>query len=145
MFRIEDDVTMTVQDAPVLETNDDYEAEDDFQAEAKPKRKNGARSWWRSIIGAIWQSPEERAKDQRARLHELNAAVDENPGSPTNYVLRGELFMEMEQYHLAAEDFDTAWELAAEQVETADWGLVAQGMMDRAQQGWDAAQRKLGR
>lgn len=90
-------------------------------------------------------SADKQREQHEQRLHELNEAIAESPDSFTNYVLRGELFLQDKQYHLAAEDFDQAWQLAAESVETARWGIVAQVMMDRAYDGWETAQRKLAR
>jgi len=90
-------------------------------------------------------SAEKRRQQREQRLYELNEAIAESPDSYTNYVLRGELFLQDKQYHLAADDFDQAWQLAAEAVDTARWGIVAQAMMDRAQAGWEITQRKLAR
>lgn len=74
-----------------------------------------------------------RRRDQASnRLTDLNLSIEFYPASATNYVLRGELFEAREQFHLAAADYETALQLAAEQVTTDPWGLVAQTVQDRA-------------
>jgi uncharacterized protein HemY len=75
-----------------------------------------------------------RSRHERV-LRSLNRAIAEHPTSPTNYVLRGELALETKDYGQAAADFETALELAAVQVETETWGIVAQMMQDRAYAG----------
>lgn len=75
-------------------------------------------------------------------LRSLNRAIAEHPESPTNYVLRGELALETKAYDLAISDFKKALEIAAIQVETSNWGIVAQVMQDRAHSGLAEAERK---
>ena len=58
-------------------------------------------------------------------------------------MLRGEVYLEMGAFDLAADDFRRALSLAAGQVEQNDWGLIAQVMEDRAQVGLQEAERRL--
>ena len=67
-----------------------------------------------------------------ARLYNLNWAISVFPDAPANYVLRGELLLSIGDSIGAAADFRRALELAVADVETEDWGLVAQALQDRA-------------
>jgi tetratricopeptide (TPR) repeat protein len=67
-----------------------------------------------------------------ARLHQLSWAISVYPDSAANYVLRGELLLERGEAEAAIQDFRRALELATQQVETEDWGVVAQAVQDRA-------------
>ena len=66
------------------------------------------------------------------RWHNLNWAIAAYPDVAANYVLRGELLLKQGDTLGAISDFRRALELAAEQVETEDWGVVAQAVQDRA-------------
>ncbi len=69
------------------------------------------------------------------RLAQLDAAVRRYPDEPGPYVMRGELLLGARLYDLAAADFRQALELASRQIETNRWGIVTQGMRDRAHAG----------
>jgi hypothetical protein len=86
------------------------------------KTKRDARPFWQR-----WR--EDILED---RLDDLNLGIELYPQNPTNYVLRGELFLEQHQEELARSDFETALQLANEQVISDRWGLVAQSVQDRA-------------
>lgn len=79
------------------------------------------------------------------RLRELTHAIAMRPESPSNYVLRGELYLSVGLPDLASSDFEMAHELALSQLENKDWGVVAQGMLDRAQVGMKKAQKLQGK
>ena len=66
------------------------------------------------------------------RIDGLGQAIERSPNVPANYVLRGELYLTLKQYADAEMDFRRALDLAAAQVESQDWGVVAQVMQDRA-------------
>lgn len=87
-------------------------------------------------------SGEQRLSKRDQWMRSLNRAIAENPESPTNYVLRGELALESKAYEQAISDFKKALELASIQIETSDWGIVAQVMQDRAYRGLQEARRK---
>ena len=76
-------------------------------------------------------------------LRELNHAIAAHPEVPTNYVLRGELALETRDHAQAAADFEKALELASVQVQTDNWGIMAQAMQDRAYKGLTEARRRL--
>lgn len=77
------------------------------------------------------------------RLMALNEAIASYPDAAANYVLRGELLLKLGEAALAAADFRYALALTAAQVQTADWGLVAQTLHDRALVGLTRALRRL--
>lgn len=83
------------------------------------------------------------AADVAARLNNLTQAIDDEPESAVNYVLRAELYMQMREYALAQADFQRGYELAQTQFELADWGLLDQAMRDRALLGLEKVQRRL--
>jgi Tfp pilus assembly protein PilF len=93
-----------------------------------------------SLRGRVrrWLFPE---SDRAQRLQALDDAIALYPDTPSNYVVRGELYLEVKQVDLAVLDFRRALDLASRQVETNDWGFIAQVMQDRAQHGLDRAQR----
>ncbi len=70
--------------------------------------------------------------DREARLHDLNWAISAYPHAAVNYVVRGELLLAHDEVDAAVEDFRRALELAAEQVASEEWGVVAQVVQDRA-------------
>lgn len=87
-------------------------------------------NWLRRLFGSS-----DNTETNRRRLRELSLAIEFYPDAPANYVLRGELYVEMGMSELAAADFRQALTLAVEQVETERWGVVAQAMQDRADAG----------
>lgn len=90
----------------------------------------------RSIFGS---------QSRSRRLLDLEWAIEEFPDAPANYVLRGEVYLEANEYALAVMDFEQGLALAAEQFANADWGLVAQVLQDRALNGLEKARRRLAR
>jgi hypothetical protein len=95
------------------------------------------------IIGFFFQTPARRKQEISRRLHELNVSIEFSPNSATNYVLRGELFLERQEYHLAKADFEIALELAESFDAKAGWGLIEQVMRDRALDSLKKTQRQL--
>ena len=95
----------------------------------------GFGEWLR---GLFFGSPDQR-------LDDLTDAIEENPAAPANYVLRGEVLMDIGEYELAAGDFEHALTLAAAQFEEEDWGLLSQTMRDQAAHSLERARRKLAR
>ena len=100
-------------------------------------------SWWQRLIGFFWKSPETRSTEQSRRLHELNVTIELYPDAPTSYMLRGEIFAERREYHLAAADFEKAIELASEQIDLARWGIVEQTLLDRTRHQLQQVRRRL--
>ena len=95
------------------------------------------------IIGFFFQTPAARNREISQRINELNVSIEFAPDSATNYVLRGELFLERKEYHLAQADFQTALNIAEAFDETDGWGLIEQAMQDRAIEGLKKVQRRL--
>jgi hypothetical protein len=100
----------------------------------KPKSRFG---WFRRLL------PGSGSRGLDARLWDLDQTISAYPDSPSNYVVRGELYLEMGEVELAYADFTKAWTLATEQVESADWGIIAQVMQNRAEAGLAEAQRRM--
>jgi tetratricopeptide (TPR) repeat protein len=92
----------------------------------------------RRMIG--WVFPLENAD---TRLTHLSQAITTYPDAPTNYLLRGELYLQHHEYAQAIADFHRAVELASAQMETDRWGLMAQAVQDRALAGLRKAQKKI--
>lgn len=90
---------------------------------------------------SIWRQL--RGKDTEARLAALNHAIAIHPDSPENYVLRGELYLNMHLYELALLDFEFAEQWATNQYAEADWGVLAQALQDRAELGAQRARNRL--
>lgn len=97
--------------------------------------------FWQNLRKLFLPTPRERADHFAQRISRLSAAVELHPDSPTNFVLRGELYLEMGDYALAKDDFERALELAVSQTEIDDWGIVAQAVQDRAHDGLAEALR----
>lgn len=102
----------------------------------KPQSRFG---WLRRLI------PGSSPGNIDARLWDLDQTINAYPDSPSNYVARGELYLDMGEVELAYADFSKAWKLATEQIETADWGIIAQTMQNRAEAGLAEAQRRMAR
>jgi tetratricopeptide (TPR) repeat protein len=96
---------------------------------------------WENVRRAFFPSYSERLEQLNRRITRLTRAIEFSPETPTNYVLRGELYLELGNYEAAALDFRDALELTTTQVEQEDWGVVAQVMQDRAQNGLAEAER----
>lgn len=69
------------------------------------------------------------------RLELLTREIEAHPEAPANYVIRGELLLDAEDYALAAQDFETALNLAQPLAESSNWGYINQALIDRARQG----------
>ena len=102
----------------------------------KPKSKLG---WFRRLF------PGSAPSGLQARLWDLDQTISAYPDSPSNYVVRGEIYLDMGEAELAYADFSIAWKLATEQIESANWGLIAQAMQNRAEAGLAEAQRRMAR
>lgn len=90
---------------------------------------------WQVIRRFFFRTPSERRAEQGQRMRHLTRAIAEQPQAAANYLLRGELHEALQQYALAREDFDQALRQAQAQYTEAAWGLAAQAIQDRAQQG----------
>jgi len=95
--------------------------------------------FWQRVRSVFAASPSDRV----ARLTQLTRAIEDAPEAAVNYVLRGELYMDMREYALAHVDFQRAYEVAEAHFEIADWGFMEQVMRDRALAGLDKARRRL--
>ncbi|MCC6804721.1 MAG: hypothetical protein IT319_17695 [Anaerolineae bacterium] len=86
-----------------------------------------------------------RSFSRMERWHNLNWTIAAYPDVAANYVLRGELLLRQGDTLGAISDFRHALTLAAHQMETDDWGVVAQAVQDRALAGLRDALRRAAR
>lgn len=77
------------------------------------------------------------------RLQNLSWSIEHQPDSATHLVLRGELYLDCEEYALAAQDFEHALSIASAALQTSAWGVLEQALQDRAQTGLEQAQRHV--
>jgi hypothetical protein len=68
------------------------------------------------------------------QLRALNLAIEKDPDAPVNYLLRGEYLLQQGQTRDAQEDFIKVCDLAAQALQTSDWGYILQSYVDRAEQ-----------
>jgi hypothetical protein len=119
--------------------------QDDWRAwlvEPRPPASDEALALAAEIENELFEAPqpETRApsptlRGASRRLAALTDAIAANPDAAANYVMRGELFLEHGERELAYADFVKALTLAAAQLESEEWGLVAQAVQDRAEAG----------
>lgn len=133
---------MSSDGAPVSE--EDYPevpAEAELVAESLQSEVVGqpGDSLWSRIRGVLGWGVDRRQR----RLEDLFAAVAANPDSFTNYVMRGEVYLQIGEYELAASDFEIACKLAANHLAVDNWGVIAQAMQDRALVGLEQARSQL--
>lgn len=121
------------EERPEVENDLDTALEDDELSSTKSK--NDYPSFWDTIRRFFFSTSAEKRDDSRLRLTVLTNAIETYPSSAVNYVLRGELHLELKQMALAQEDFEKAIALAEEQYEQDRWGLGSQAIFDRAQRG----------
>jgi hypothetical protein len=95
--------------------------------------ESGGFSLWRRIRCLFFQTGLERAEERRIRLQALTRSIEIHPDAAINYLLRGELHLELHQWDLAHEDLLNAFELAQMQWSEDRWGIAAQLVMDRAE------------
>ncbi len=105
---------------PLLpETN--LRGDDDY--DELPEYREDTPSPWRRF---------RRLFSRMERWHNLNWMIVTYPEVAANYVLRGELLLRQGDTLGAIADFRRGLDLALEQMEQEDWGMVAQAVQDRA-------------
>jgi tetratricopeptide (TPR) repeat protein len=109
--------------------------------ETEEKVKGEAPSLWQRLRRFFFPSYQERREAERQRLIDLAVAIERYPEAAVNYLLRGELHLELAQYELAKEDFEQALQLAEAQYPQERWGLSAQAISDRARRGLETVLR----
>ena len=77
------------------------------------------------------------------RLDELSRMIRHYPDEAENYVLRGEIHLQLNGVEYAHDDFQKALEILENRVKTDRWGIIAQVMQDRAFVGLTQAQHRL--
>ena len=104
-------------------------------AESEEKVKAVAPTFWQKLRRFFLPSFQERREQERQRLLDLTVAIERYPEAAVNYLLRGEMHLELRQWVLAEEDLSEALRLAENQYEQDRWGLSAQAIADRARRG----------
>lgn len=73
--------------------------------------------------------------NQQLRQQYLDWAIESNPTTAVNYLLRAELWLQQDQVENALNDFEQALVLAQVELEASDWGYAQQALLDRAHHG----------
>ena len=132
-----------VQDTDATLVDDEKDAEIEAQiAQAREQHPESSTSWWGRLRRFFWKSPTEREAENLHRLNELTSNIALYPHALSNYVLRGELYLEQKDYESAIADFERALDLAQDVDDTAGWGIVEQALQDRAEVGLNRAKQK---
>ena len=118
-----------------LEIDDLDEGVEDEADSLPSKPKLEQASIWQRIRRFFFQTVSEKREENRARMYVLTQAIETYPDAAINYLLRGELYLEIREQDLAQEDFEKALELAETQFDNDRWGLGSQAIMDRARRG----------
>ena len=113
--------------------NTDWD-EDEFDDEIET-HSDEIRPIWQKIRRFFFMTSAEKREDNRQRMSELTQSIEAYPDAAANYLLRGELHTDLQQYDLAQEDFEKALALAETQYENDRWGLASQAIQDRARSG----------
>lgn len=111
------------------------------EADPTESNFNPDDSFWGRVRRWLLPSTVERAAIYQQRLVELDYAIERHPEAPSNYVVRGEHHLAAHFYDQAVSDFQQALELASQQLEVENWGLITQTMRDRALNGLERALR----
>ncbi len=96
---------------------------------------------WEHLRRWLLPNEAERTGDYLRRLALLDETITRYPQSPSGYVLRGELHLNAGLIDQALRDFRQGLVLAENQLHTEQWGVIAQVMRDRAQEGLNQALR----
>lgn len=96
-------------------------------ADEPEKRKQHPATFWDRLRQMLFGGA-----NRAERLQQLSDAIADVPDAAVNYLLRGELYVEMNKTTLAIADFEQAAALAQEEYETERWGIAAQAIQDRA-------------
>jgi len=130
---------MSSDSTPVSEENEYSEIPANGEAAVETPEAEPAVSFWEWLRSRLGWGVDRRQE----RLEDLFRAIAANPDSPTIYMLRGELYLQLREYELAVTDFEIAQKLASEHLAVDNWGLIAQVIQDRAQVGLIQAKRRL--
>lgn len=143
--------TPTPQQAPVYpETPDVVEREsvleneggtvaytpDDDDAASEPDTATPA-----DALTADMPAAEALISPDAARVESLTRYIERYPNTPTNYILRGEVYLTLRQAASAAADFRRALDLAEAHSADLSWGYANAAFIDRAAQGLRRAQQ----
>lgn len=97
-----------------------------------PKAKG---THWSRLRRFFFPTRLEKWAQLERRLAQLTEAIEESPQAAVNYVLRGEAYEGAKRYVEARADYEQALELAREALQEEDWGIAAQAIQERAEQG----------
>lgn len=109
------------------------------RTQTKDEKTRIARMDELSMVGIMrrlfWMTPAERRAEERYRLRRLSQLIEVNPDAAVNYVLRGELQLDLKAFADARADFEQALARTQSSNDLDGWGVVTQALRDRAQRG----------
>lgn len=88
--------------------------------------------WFARLLARLAAGGQDARAANAERLITLTAALQHQPDALANWVLRGELYLEVGEYALAAADFQQALTLADALFKQERWGIITQALRDRA-------------
>lgn len=99
------------------------------------QQQEDAETEHRSFLNRLFGLFTGGSRQQTDMESELDRAIERYPEAASNFVLRGELRLKRGDAGLAREDFERAFEIAAQNVSDHQFGFVAQMTQDRALDG----------
>ena len=130
------------QTAPAVDASPDTDETDltpderaQFQQLDDDPRRIGdvsRQSFWGMVRRFFFKTRAERRAEQAWRIEQLGREIAHDPDAPVHYLLRGDLHLAQGQYHQAQHDLQRAYDLASDQLASAEWGIVAQSIRDQA-------------
>lgn len=112
---------------------DGFDEQDDEEQSSIPQKNRPAI--WQTIRRFFVKTASEQEAENRTRMYVLNNAIETYPDAAVNYLLRGELYLDIGRHNQAKDDFEKALELATDQYDNERWGLASQAIQDRARRG----------
>lgn len=108
----------------------DIEAMVNVVDEAPPMDEAARKKMLGEKIPTEWVNAYGVEASQRLRI--LSKKIEKFPDAPVNFVLRGELYLSVNEYEKAAADFQQALTLAEQLDPELDWGYINAAYIDRA-------------
>ena len=98
---------------------------------------------WERILRQVWPTQAQRNAEFTERMATLDDAIEAHPEGMSNYVMRGELLLELGRLAEAIEDLERGEALATQEFAERRWGVVAQTLRDRARRRLETARKQL--
>ncbi len=126
------DLIVHEDDDPQADSMPDDELVGTRSASSAPDGDLTRQSFWGMVRRFFFKTRAERRAEQVWRIEQLGREIAHDSDAPVHYLLRGDLHLAQGQYHQAQHDLQRAYDLASEQLASAEWGLVAQSIRDQA-------------